>query len=417
MSAVAKYLYKKGYDVSGSDSTHTDIIAHLEEKYGFIYAGDHHPDNLHSNVNLVVYTPAVGPGNVEYDKALTLGLDMHSYPEYLGIISKEKKTIAISGTNGKTTTTTMTAEVLINLELEPTVIVGGVMKAFDTNYIDGNSDLFVVEACEYKNSFLSLTPDVLVLTNITPDHLDFFGTYENYKEVFIKLINNMESGSSLICNEHDSELQDVVEVAKSKGIQVLDYMTIPEPKLKIPGDHNVMNAQAALAVAHALGADVQQAGEYLQESFEGSKRRFEHVGETEAGISVYDDYAHNPEALVTLIQGLKEQDPDRAVILFFQPHLYSRTKDLFGEFTQALILADQVILLPIYAAREIDDSEMSSIILSEGMKLLEPECSVDVVSDFEEAVEVFESYKLPKKNIVITAGAGDIYKLSVMLVQ
>ncbi len=418
MSAIAKYLYQQGYTVTGSDATVSQTITDLSEKYSFQYMGDHKSDNVRSDLEFVVYTPAVGPQNPEYQKAQSLGIPLYSYPEYLGVISKDKKTIAVSGTNGKTTTTTMVGELLVDQGFDPTIIVGGVMQEFSSNYKEGGSDLFVVEACEYKHSFLSLTPSVLVITNITPDHMEYFETFENYQNTFVSLVERMSENGVVICDPSDEALLPIVQKAGERGLSVYDYTQKSfEKQLSVPGEHNRKNAFAALSVLDTLGGEMTRGQSYLQEFFRGSKRRFELLGQTKDGFSVYDDYAHNPEAIETLVGGLRTRYPESSIVMFFQPHLYSRTKDLFEGFVQSLLLPDQVFLLPIYAAREESDDDISSVILAEAMKIQNPSADPIVCTDFDDAQAQFESYDFPKSTIVLVVGAGDVYKLGQQLVQ
>jgi len=417
MSAVAKYLYAQGYTVLGSDATHSPIIQDLQDNYGFVYTGDHDADNIHIDIELVVHTPAVGKGNAEYDKAELLGIELFSYPEYLGVISKSKRTISIAGTNGKTTTTTMTGESLTHVGLDPTIIVGGVMTAFNTNYRQGESDLFVVESCEYKNSFLSLHPEIAAITNVTPDHLDFFGTYENYKETFISFVRNIVEGGTLVCNMQDPELTDIITVAQERSLTVVDYSQEKMLTLPIPGQHNIQNAQVACAIARVLDSDMNKVESYLSESFKGSKRRFQHLGLTEQGFDVYDDYAHNPEALEVLISGVRERYPEKHIAMFFQPHEYPRTKDFFTEFSQELARVDSLFLLPIYKARKPIDDAVSSPLLAEAITWENKDMQVETPESFDQAVEMFYENKFPKDTIVLVVGAGDINKLGPMLVQ
>ena len=417
MSAIAKYLHAEGYTVLGSDSTHSPVIKDLEENYGFIYTGDHDASNIRIDIGLVVYTPAVGPGNVEYDKAVLLGIDMFSYPEYLGVISKNKKTIAIAGTNGKTTTTTMTGEVLVHAGLDPTIIVGGVMTAFNTNYKRGESDLFVVEACEYKDSFHSLYPTIAVITNLTPDHLDYFGTYENYKNTFMTFVENIVEEGTLICNTQDENLSEIIELARNRNLQIVDYTQEVITELSIPGKHNIQNAQAASSVARVLSNESDTSKEYLASSFKGSKRRFQFLGTSPRGYEVYDDYAHNPEGLHVLIEGVRDRYPEKHIALFFQPHEYPRTKDFFAEFVTELSLVDTLFLLPIYKARKPVDPSVSSVLLSEAIKWEKEDLNVELPENFDEAVNLFDEKKLPEDTIVLVVGAGDIHKVGPMLVQ
>lgn len=418
VSAVAKYLYKQGYVIAGSDPTHSELIQDLQDNYQLQYNQGHKAENIKPDVSVVIYSPAIEHDNPELVKAQSLNIPIYSYPEYLGVISQDKKTIAIAGTNGKSTTTTMVGELLVNQGFDPTVIVGATMRAFNSNYVYGDSNYFVVEACEYKESFLSLSPDILVITNITPDHLDYFKTPENYKQVFMRLVSQMNSGSTLVCNADDPELITIISRAHELGIEVINYKDEPKVNLPLPGEYNMENAQAALGVVRAVSGIPGQAQEYLEQELQGSGRRFERLGTTVEGHVVYDDYAHNPEGIDALVQGLRSSFPESQIVMFFQPHLFSRTRDFFQEFCQALTRPDQLFLLPIYHAREEEgDFEMSSVILSQGIMLYEPSTEPIVCGSFEDAVEKFNSYEYPKKTVVITVGAGDIRKVGEMLTR
>lgn len=417
VSAIAKYLTQNGYSVSGSDDIHTQTISDLEDNYAVIYTGINSAKNIHDDIDVVIYTPAVETGNAEYDEAVTQGIKMFSYPEYLGEISQYKRTIAIAGTNGKSTTTTMTAELLVDQGFDPSVIVGAVMKQFNSNYRAGESDLFVVEACEYKNSFLSLQPSILVITNMTPDHLDFFGDFETYVDAFKKLIGNMREGGTLICPSHDPLFHELAELAEQNSIDVIDFTYQDAPTLNIPGTHNVLNAQATLAILSVLGGDASQAQTYLASKFSGLARRFELIGKTEKGTVVYEDYAHNPEGLTLLIDGISRQYPDKNVHYFFQPHEYPRTKEFFTEFAQALATTDSLSLLPIYKARKPVDDSVSSELLAETIQLYDEAGLVLTPKDFKEAVDQFNEKVANACDMVIVVGAGDVWNISRMLTK
>ena len=418
VSAAAKHLAQLGYSISGSDDNYSEIVKDLEKNFELDYRGVQNAENITEDLNMVIYTPAVGPGNSEYERARILDIDLLSYPEYLGRIAKDKKTIAIAGTNGKTTTTTMVAEALVSQEFDPTVIVGATSVALRSNYRSGNSDLFVVEACEYKNSFLSLTPDVLVITNITPDHLDFFKTIEEYTKAFMNLVGQMNGGSTLIYNGSDELTREVALLAESRGIHLVNYELQPELSLSLPGAHNIMNAQAAMAVVEALGGDVTAAQGYLEHELKGAERRLEKKGITQNGDIIIDDYAHNPEGLTLLLDGLERAYPERVITLFFQPHLYSRTRDLLHDFAKSLAVAQELVLLPIYAAREEHSEDISSEILGETISLIDETLQPTNLRDFDEAIEYYGEMKGDnKKRVIVTAGAGDIYKVGEAILE
>jgi len=417
VSAIAKYLVKEGYAVSGSDDTYSETIQELEEHYGVNYTGKHQGEAISGEIDMVIYTPAVGTGNVEWDKAAELGITMFSYPEYLGEISQYKKTIAIAGTNGKSTTTTMTAEVLVEQGFDPTVIVGAKTKKFDSNYRAGTSDLFLVEACEYKNSFLSLTPAILVITNVSPDHLDFFGDFETYLDAFTNLVKRMDAGSTLICPAEDTQFKNLVQLAKSKNIHVIDFTQQPVPILSIPGTYNQLNAQAAAAVVEVLGGDAEVAKTYLEKSFQGLSRRFEYMGQTDTGVEVVEDYAHNPEGLVMLIDGVHKLYPEKKIHMFFQPHEYPRTKEFFAEFTNALSGMDSLSILPIYKARKPIDESVSSNLLAQAISEQNKDSLVLTPQDFNEAVNVFNRDLADTIDLILVVGAGDVWNISRMLTK
>ena len=220
MSALAKYLRNAGYSIFASDGGgENEHITELIKNYDLHFLGDHNEKNLTDDFDFLVYSPAVSEKNAERKKAAEMGVKQYSYPEFLGKISKEKYTVSIAGTNGKTTTTTMVAEVLENFDVDPTIVVGGVARKFDSNFLLGKSDVFVVESCEYKDSFLSLHPNVVALTNITPDHLDYFGTFENYKKVFVDFLDRVKGEKKiLICNVSDKNLAEVLQKARKREL-------------------------------------------------------------------------------------------------------------------------------------------------------------------------------------------------------
>lgn len=411
VSSIAKYLHKEGYKVSGSDSAYTETIKQLEQEYGLTYTGPAKAEAIASDIELVVYTPAIQTDDTEYTKAKSFGIQCYSYPEFLGHISHNKKTIAIAGTNGKTTTTSMIGETLDKLGLDPTIVVGGVMAEYGSNFKHGNSDWFVVEACEYKESFLNLEPQVVALTNITPDHLDYFRTVENYHHVFVQLIEKIKPGGVLICNTTDPNLAEVIAKAKERNITVVatNQGHINEWKLKLPGQYNKENAELALRTVEVVTDRDSDAVVPIIEAYKGTKRRFEYIGVTKYQTPIYDDYGHNPEGIEGLIKGVREFLPNQKIIVIFQPHLYSRTKDLFQGFVDALVLADEVHLLPIYAAREKDSRDVSSQDLQQAI-ISKTHCIVydsveDVIKNF--AVDTYN-----QDSVIITLGAGNTDKVA-----
>ncbi|MCA9353042.1 UDP-N-acetylmuramate--L-alanine ligase [Patescibacteria group bacterium] len=409
MSAMAKYMRHKGILVTGSDVTQSRITDDLEEKYDIhVYIGVQ-PENITLEHDMVVYSPAVPNDNLERQEARNIGIPEYSYPELLGEVMKGKTTITVSGTNGKTTTTTMVVELLKHLGLDPTAIVGEYLQKYNSNFVAGQSEYFVTEACEYKESFLNYDYDIAVITNITEDHLDYFKDLNHIQDTFKKFLSNKKGVGVLICNPHLEALSPIVAEAKLLGMTIIDYSQYLDEDLKlpIPGEHNLENAAAALGVLSALGLSIDEGREYLGKYFQGAKRRIEHVGITEHGALLLDDYAHNPEGLERLIQGLREFYPEKKVVMLFEPHLYSRTRDFKEAFGRALEQVDVLYLFPVYRAREERIPEEDYLLEN----YIDPtKVELIVVHDPKTFKELFESKEYDKNYIVITAGAGNIWQ-------
>jgi UDP-N-acetylmuramate--alanine ligase len=445
ISAIARLLIAEGIGISGSDRSASDITNSLQKAGATIFIG-HAAENLPANCDTVVYTVAVPADNPELTEARRRNLSAFSYPQTLEIISREKFTIAVSGTHGKTTTTAMLGSILIEAGLDPTILVGSLMtdprqshsgaavSQHGTNFISGKSRYFVVEADEYKKSFHNLFPKILVITNIDADHLDFYKDLADIQASFAELARRVPADGFIICTTADPHLKPVID---DSGIsaRILDYSTHSTASLKlhVPGAHNRQNAAAAGTAAAALGVSLPAINSAL-EHFRGTWRRFQYKGETTEGALVFDDYAHNPKKVAAAIAGAREAYPKHRIITVFQPHLYSRTKSLFNEFVEALGTADHVILLPIYAAREQFDPSISSDMLNDAINTSSKKPNSQgfssghfstVCSDFSIAKEyltdILKTPKIkgssPKKpNLIIVMGAGDVNALSDMLV-
>jgi UDP-N-acetylmuramate--alanine ligase len=393
VSALARLFLAEGKKVTGSDRAPSLITAELSKLGVEIRTGVGEAD-------LVIYTIAVPSDHPELLEARQRHLPTLSYPEALGELSREKYTIAVAGTHGKTTTTAMIAEVLIRAGLDPTVIVGSLFTppnqaaASPTNFIAGRSKYFVVEACEYRRSFLHLSPQVLVITNIDADHLDYYRDLADIQSAFAALVAKVPPDGAVI-------------TAK-------EYEQISLPiTLRVPGRHNQQNAQAAIAVAKTLGLSEVVARQHLA-NFRGTWRRFELKGETSTGALVYDDYAHHPAEISATLQGARELYPERPIIAVFQPHLYSRTKQLLADFAAALSGADEVVLLPIYAAREPFDPRVSSELLATAIG--EKGTAVRTLPDFVAARDYLLGLPASRPPLLIIMGAGDITELAGTLV-
>jgi UDP-N-acetylmuramate--alanine ligase len=419
MSGLARYFHHHKYAVYGTDTNLDGAGKILEQEINATITHTHSGENIPEHCELVVYTPAVDDSNPELVAARERGIDVYSYPEYLGLISQEHFTIAVAGTNGKTTTTAMIATVLDELGLDPTVIVGGEMPRFNSNFRAGSSKYFVVEACEYKESFLHLSPNIVVLTNVTPDHLDHFGTVEKYYKVFRDFIDCVADDGILVTDFSDKKLDTLFQRAHARGIDIVDYTqyTFNDWKLSIPGSYNINNAAAALAGSIQLGVAADKVQKILETNFQAPRRRFELLGTTAGGASIYDDYAHNPDALELLIEGVRDKYDREKIVMVFQPHLYSRTQDFFAEFVDALKAVDALYLLPIYPAREqAADFDVSSAELAQAIRDTDTQAEVIVCEDIETCTNQISEAEYSQDNLIICAGAGKANEVGKALV-
>ncbi len=435
ISAVARMMKALGKNVSGQDMQDGEIVKELQKLGIEISIGHQSYDNIPSDTELVVYTVAIET----YDKALfdkiksseikysEVGLQniggffVKSYPEMLGIISEDKYTIAVCGTHGKTTTTGMLKEIFVDNGNDPTVIVGSLLKNKDgsrTNFIHGDGKHFIVEACEYRRSFLNINPDIVVITNIDSDHLDYYKDIEDIKSAFREFVLKVPESGFVVCNTDDENIKDVINEIKAKVINWGEYFN-RELKLKIPGIHNKKNAAAAVATALSCGITKEDAKRFVCE-FPGTWKRFEFRGQLKSGLLLYDDYAHHPTEIMATLEGFRELYPKNEgweLTVIFQPHLFSRTKLLLADFAKSFTDADEVLLLPIYYAREEDDGSISSEILADEINInTHNSKAFKSFADLEQFLEV----RLPKmhdKEIIITMGAGEASRIGDFLLS
>jgi len=410
VSAIASMMLLLGKNVSGSDSNHSNILENLRMRGAKVFVG-HNEENILENIDLVIYTVAISDDNPELKKAKELGIPTLSYPEALGLISQTKKTIAIAGTHGKTTTTGMIAEIFLSAHTDPTVVIGSFLKRGGDyeNFIAGNGEWLIAEACEYRKSFLNLSPYILVITNIDNDHLDYYGTIENVQKAFAELARKVRGDGFIVTNPNNALIKPALANMKAK---IIDYTTYPELALKIPGAHNRKNAQAAYAVGELVGISKEIVESVLTHFF-GTWRRQEFKGKTRSGALVYDDYAHHPTEIKATLAGFREMFPDKKITLVFQPHLYSRTKLLFNDFVEVLAMADFLIVMPIYAARERPIKGVTSKKLAEAIKKKNP--NTLYMESFNTIAKKL-SELAGKDDVIITMGAGDVYKVGEKLV-
>ncbi|MCX6787163.1 MAG: Mur ligase domain-containing protein [Candidatus Kaiserbacteria bacterium] len=408
MSALAQYFKDQGDIVNGSDREASPVTELLEKKGITVVIGQK-AENVPHDADIVVYSDAVPVENPERVCAEGRGIPQLSYFQMLGEVSKGKKTVAIAGTHGKTTTTGMLAKILHDTGASPTAIVGSLVKDFGSNYLSGTSDLFIVEACEYRDHLLELSPQILVITNLEWDHTDYFQSLGALQETFKKAIARVPENGVIITNPSNPNI--TLLLANTK-VPVIDYTKEPAYELHMFGEFNKNNARAAAAAARTILPSISDSAitESLA-SFQGTWRRFEYKGKTREGADVYDDYAHHPTAIQETLHALRAQVKGK-IFVAFHPHLYSRTRDLLNDFATAFSDADKVIIAPIYAAREIDDGSISNEMLAERIRATGT--NAVALNSFEDIGKALN--EAGEGDTIMTMGAGDIYKVADALV-
>jgi len=419
ISAIAKMFLQQNVDISGSDSDRSALIDELKTFGAKVFLG-HGASNISPECDLVVYTNAISEDNSELVEAKRRGIKTLSYPEALGEISKDKFTIAISGNAGKTTTTALLGQILIDAGLSPTIIAGSLVNFTDkdgnimrTNFVYGERKIFVVEADEYKRAFLNLEPKILAINNIEEDHLDYYKDITDIQDAFTELTNQVPKEGLVICSTQDKKVSPVLSSAQGTVLNYAD-VSLSGYSIDLPGEHNRDNARVAIVIALALGVDEQRIKNSLQ-NFKGLWRRFEYKGKTDKGMLVYDDYAHNPKKIEALIAGVKEKFPKKRIVIIFQPHLFSRTKHMLDLFAKSFAGIDRIIITPIYAARESDDLNISHHTLSERIKSLGEVKEVETTESLDEV-----PFKLKSEGgdtVCLTVGAGNIYTVSGKIIK
>jgi len=438
MSGLAEILMKRGFTVSGSDSHESELTEKLEKDGAQVFYGQK-ADNIIEGIDVVVYTAAVHPDNPEFAAASEKGLPILTRAELLGQIMRNYRTsVAIAGTHGKTTTTSMLSEILMDARKNPTISVGGMLDAIGGNIRVGGPELFVTEACEYTNSFLSFFPTMELILNIEADHLDFFKDIDDIRNSFKRFVKLLPEDGVLIINSDIKNFEEIYEGASCRVITVgsdpkksrysaanitfdhnacasydllVDGVKTDTITLSVPGIHNVYNSLAAVAAAHELGLDNEQIKSGLHD-FDGTHRRFEKKGEL-GGITIIDDYAHHPQEIAATL-ATAQNYPHREVWCVFQPHTYTRTKALMDDFASALSMADHVVLADIYAARETDNLGISSRTLADKIAALGTDTWY--FPSFSE-IEKFILEKCVNGDLLITMGAGDIVKVGESLLK
>lgn len=430
MSGLAEILLSRGFKISGSDRLKSRLTENLEEKGAVIYYGQR-SENITPDIDLVVYTAAISTDNPEWIAMENLNLPRLSRAELLGEIMRNYALpVAVAGTHGKTTTTSMVSEILLQADTDPTLSIGGILKSIDGNIRVGHSEYFVTEACEYTNSFLNFYPKISMILNIEEDHMDFFKDLEDIRSSFHRFAKLLPQDGTLIINgeieNHTAITEGIACPHITYGftddcdyyatditynelgyptfvLHAADYPDITL-SLSVPGRHNISNAMAAMAFADRAGIDRATAVTALK-NFGGAERRFEYKGSV-AGITVIDDYAHHPTEIKATLNAARNYN--KKVWCVFQPHTYTRTKAFLPEFAKALSLADHVVLADIYAAREKNTIGISSLDLLELIKNEGIPC--DYFPSFDE-IENFLLENCTQGDLLITMGAGDIVKV------
>ena len=431
MSGLAAILLDRGFPVSGSDRSESPLTRQLEEAGAKIFYGQR-ASNIEEGIGVVVYTAAIHPDNPEYAAAVSANLPMLTRAELLGqLMTGYQLPIAIAGTHGKTTTTSMVSHILLAQDANPTISVGGILPAIGGNIRVGGDGYFVTEACEYTNSFLDFYPKISLILNIEADHLDFFKDLNDIRHSFHLFAKRLPKDGTLIINSAIPNVQEITEGLDCRIVYYgngelasyrADHITYDEyahPSfdflydeenlgrftLKVPGSHNVDNAVAALALGHLLGISSETMRQGLSE-FTGTDRRFQLKGEI-SGVTIIDDYAHHPTEIAATLNTAKKC-PHKTLWCVFQPHTYSRTKSLMEDFAKALSIADKVVLADIYAARETDTLGISSKTLQEKIQALGTDTYY--FPSFDE-IETFLLENCVHGDLLITMGAGDIVKV------
>ena len=437
MSGLAEILLDRGFHVSGSDAKPGPLTRSLEQKGAVVFYGQR-PENILPGTELVVYTAAIHPDNPEYARCVELGLPMLTRAQLLGQIMKNYEIpIAIAGTHGKTTTTSMVSHILLAADRDPTISVGGILPAIHGNIRIGHSETFVTEACEYTNSFLSFFPKLGVILNMDADHLDFFKDIEDIRRSFRRFAELLPTDGTLILNadtpQYERIRQDLPCRVVTYGLEHdADYTareiswdslgnasftacergeTVGRYTLKVPGIHNVSNALASIALSRCLEISTEQIADGLN-SFTGTDRRFQLKGDWN-GVTVIDDYAHHPTEILATLQAAGNF-PHQTLWCVFQPHTYTRTKALLPEFAEALSHADHVVLAEIYAARETDTLGISSADLCKQIRMLGTPC--EYFSTFEE-IEDYLKKSCTQGDLLITMGAGNVVDIGEHLLE
>ncbi len=432
ISALARYFLTQNWLISGSDVVESIEIKELR-KEGIKVKIGHKKSNIRPNLNLVVYSQAIPADNPEFLEAKRLGIPLKSYPEALGSLTRRYKTIAIAGSHGKSTTTALTALVFMTAGLDPTVIVGTKLEEFGgKNFRLGKSDYLIIEADEYKDSFLNYYPESIIVTNVDREHLDYYKNFRNVKKGFQKFMNNLAPNGVLILNKDDKPLSSLTKSIKNKKVTWFSFKDTKHVKqikkiLKIPGAHNLSNALGVFKLAKSFGIKENTILKALAK-YRGAWRRMEYKGKlkgVEMKTLVFDDYAHHPTEIKATLKAFREKFPKSLLMCIFQPHQSRRLKILFKEFTGAFDEADVLVLLNIYKvsgrdelSHNVNSGKLAKTILKRknGPKEVRYLPSPEALG--KTLIELLQT-KNPKLEtaVIVMMGAGDIVNLTPKLLK
>lgn len=441
MSGLAEILKNDGFTVSGSDMKESDTTKSLEAGGIKVFYGQV-ASNISDDIDFVVYTAAIHPDNEEFVEVQRRNIPLLTRAQLLGqLMDNYNYSVAVAGTHGKTTTTSMMSYIMLEAGTDPTISIGGHLNEINGNIRVGNSEYFVTEACEYTNSYHEFKPYASIILNVDNDHLDFFKNIENIAASFATFATKTREGGALIVNGDMKYRDQIVDAVKDRDIKVFTFGKNPgndfearnihlnelgnatyelyihgedkgEVTLSVTGEHNAVNSLSAIAASLYIGISLEDIKEGLRKCH-SADRRFQYKGTTESGVTIIDDYAHHPteiSASLAVANSVKKAE----LWVAFQPHTYSRTKAHLKDFAKALSVSDHVLLADIYAAREVDDGSVSSKDLEKELKNLG--CDAVYLGSFEEIKKYFKNNS-KHNDMLITMGAGNIDSLGVELLQ
>lgn len=438
MSGIAVILKSWGFTITGSDTTDSENVKALIQKGISVTIG--HNLEAVANSDVVVYSAAVKQDDPEMLEAKRLNIPTIERADFLGDLTRcYQDTICISGTHGKTTTTSMVSLCFLEACKNPSIQVGAYLKQLDGNYLVGNSEYFIIEACEYVESFLKFSPKAEIILNIDNDHLDYFKTFDNIKNAFIKYVKLLPNDGILILNADDPNCLDLAKYTNvtpitygiqnksadfyaenitfdSNGFAQFDVyhkkQLLDTIKLSVPGQHNILNALSCIALCNNYHIEKTTIKSALAK-FTGAHRRFEWKGKIDNKANIYDDYAHHPTEILSIEKALSHKKYNHSWVIF-QPHTYSRTKNLLEDFAKSLLHFDHVIVLDIYAAREKNTYGISSKDLVDKLNSLGKKAKY--IPDFKDCVSYIKA-NIQEDDIVITLGAGTVTEIGPMLLN